>query len=117
MRRSLEALGTLRTSATAPATALLRMGPAVCVCSVSPLGHKIAPVLLQVRTPVRIHVPGSAVRCGHVNGPNQGPDSSPTALRIAGRTTRTLPSTTGAPQTPISITRAPSPARQPYEVA
>src|SRR4051794_11463166 len=36
MRRSLEALGVLRTSAAARATTSLRMGPAVCVCSVSP---------------------------------------------------------------------------------
>ena len=37
---------------------------AVCVCSVSPLGHSIAPVILQVRNPGRFHVdasPGSAV--------------------------------------------------------
>ena len=54
---------------------------------------------------------------GHVHGPNQGTDSGPTALRIAGRMTTTLPSTTGAPQIPISITRAPSPARRAYEVA
>jgi hypothetical protein len=29
---------------------------AVCVCSMSPLGHSIAPVVLQVRSPGRFRV-------------------------------------------------------------
>lgn len=83
----------------------------------APCWPPILPWARGVGRRLRRRGPRGAVRCGHVHGPHQGPDSSPTALRIAGRMTRMLPSTTGAPQTPISITRAPSPARRAYEVA
>src|SRR5687768_16186171 len=74
-------------------------------------GRRVRKYRVAPRTQDRFGVPAE------LHGLNHGPDSSPTALRIAGRMTRTLPSTTGAPQTPISITRAPSPARRAYEVA